>query len=225
MLDILYRNICINNMYGYIYLITNRVNGKIYVGQHKYDKMELDTNYHGSGKKLWNAYNKYGIDKFDTTLIDTADTKEELDQKETFYIDALDCRNPDVGYNIAEGGGGVSGLCGEKNGFHGKQHTDETKQKMSESHKGKTLSEDTKRKISENHSDASGENNPMYGKHQTEESKQKISDGTTGGKNGMAKKCPYNGIMFDSKIEAYNYAKDYCGYDKSCRTFYNQFKG
>lgn len=38
---------------------------------------------------------------------------------------------------------------GEKNGFFGKQHTEETKLKMSESHKGMKHSEETKQKISE----------------------------------------------------------------------------
>lgn len=35
-------------MVGYIYLITDTTNGKKYVGQHHYNKEELDHNYHGS---------------------------------------------------------------------------------------------------------------------------------------------------------------------------------
>lgn len=49
---------------------------------------------------------------------------------------------------------------GEKNGMYGKHHTEEAKQKMSQSKKGKY----------------SGSNNPMYGKHHTEEAKQKMSE-------------------------------------------------
>ena len=77
---------------------------------------------------------------------------------------------------------------GNKNMF-GKHHSEETKRKIAESHKGRTLSEDTKRKISESHKgkklsdetkkklseSISGENHPLYGKHHSEETKQKMS--------------------------------------------------
>lgn len=222
-------------MYGYIYLITNRVNGKIYVGQHKYDKIELDPNYHGSGVKLQNAYNKHGIDKFDTTLIDTADTLEELNQKETFYIDVLDCRNPDVGYNIAEGGGIYNlfeghkhteeskqkiseARAGEKHPNYGKHHTEEHKQKLSEAQKKRWEDPEYRQKVSESQKIA--QNRPEY--------KQKISENHadfSGSKNPRAKKHVYNGIGFGCIKDAWKYARDYCGYDKSLSTFRNQFKG
>ena len=55
--------------------------------------------------------------------------------------------------------------------------SDETKQKMSEAHKGRKASEETKQKISEALKEKNaGENNPMFGKHHSEESKQKMSE-------------------------------------------------
>lgn len=85
----------------------------------------------------------------------------------------------------------------KKVGMYGRKHNEETKRKMSEaskgnknclgrvlseetklkissSHKGKVLSESTKKKISENHYDISGEKNPMYGKKHSPETIEKI---------------------------------------------------
>ena len=157
-------------MYGYIYLTTNTLNGKIYVGQHKSDK--FDSWYLGSGTYLWNAMKKYGKENFVTKMIDTAESKEELNEKEIYWIKELDSRNLDVGYNLARGGAGqtLSGttrqriaeaLRGRKNpkspeaikklseALKGHAVSAETRRHMSEAMKGRTLSEETKRKMSE----------------------------------------------------------------------------
>ncbi len=137
-------------MYGYIYLTTNTLNGKIYVGQHKSGK--FDSWYIGSGIHLSNAVKKYGKDKFTVRIIDTAESKEELDEKEIYWIRELDSRNPDVGYNLARGGGAghaVSLSTREKLSAvnKGRKRTAETRRRLSESHKGnKRLSEALKGK-------------------------------------------------------------------------------
>ena len=46
----------------YIYRITNLINGKTYIGQHKYE--ELNEYYKGSGKHLKRAQQKYGIENW-----------------------------------------------------------------------------------------------------------------------------------------------------------------
>lgn len=51
--------------------------------------------------------------------------------------------------------------------------TDETRKKMSESHKGRTLSEETRKKMSEA---KKGENAPFFGKHLSEETRKKLSE-------------------------------------------------
>ncbi len=60
-------------MYGYIYLTTNSVNGKIYIGQKKSKKF-LGDSYLGSGKRLRSAILSYGREVFYVKMIDTAET-------------------------------------------------------------------------------------------------------------------------------------------------------
>ena len=89
-------------MYGYIYKTTNLVNGKIYIGQKKSDKF-LGNKYLGSGKYLKCAIQHYGEQVFYVSLIAIANTREELDELEKYYIKLFNATNYDVGYNIANG--------------------------------------------------------------------------------------------------------------------------
>ena len=50
-------------MYGYIYLILNKVNGKTYIGKHKSSKLWNEDKYTGSGTLLHKAYAKNGLQK------------------------------------------------------------------------------------------------------------------------------------------------------------------
>ena len=50
------RNCCNFRPFGYIYLVTNKVNGHMYVGQHQYNQPHIDYSYKGSGKQLLSAY-------------------------------------------------------------------------------------------------------------------------------------------------------------------------
>lgn len=45
-------------MYGYIYLTTNLINGKKYIGKHK--SLTFDDSYFGSGKNSSTSYIKRG---------------------------------------------------------------------------------------------------------------------------------------------------------------------
>lgn len=63
-------------MYFTIYKTTNLINGKIYVGAHKTDR--LDDDYLGSGTYLNNAILKYGKENFSKDIIAICDTEEEM---------------------------------------------------------------------------------------------------------------------------------------------------
>lgn len=99
-------------MYGYIYKTTNLINGLIYVGQHKATKFEPNR-YMGSGNNIRAAIKEFGKENFKCELLDTAETLEELNSKEEYWVDELQARNPTVGYNIKKGGEqlGLTGCC------------------------------------------------------------------------------------------------------------------
>lgn len=89
-------------MYGYIYLTTNLINGKKYIGQHAHE--EFDTNYIGSGKMLLLAVEKYGKDNFSCEILEWCETEEQLGEAEYRHIvehNAVEDRNY---YNLVEGG-------------------------------------------------------------------------------------------------------------------------
>ena len=115
-------------MFGYIYKTTNLINGKIYVGQHK--AANFDKYYKGSGQLLTRAFKKYGKSNFTCEILATAETKEELNTLEVYWIAELNTRDTSIGYNITEGGEGTVGYI----------HTAEARTKMSMAKKGKPLS-------------------------------------------------------------------------------------
>ena len=131
-------------MFGYVYKITNTLNNKIYIG--KREKSSLDENYWGSGKHIKYAIKKYGTDNFNREILEWCDTKDDLCEKETFYIKEFDATNPDIGYNIATNGWGggfphteewKTAHSGAGNGRYGKEVPQETRNKISEARKGK----------------------------------------------------------------------------------------
>lgn len=117
---------------------------------------------------FWNAIQKYGWNNITHVILADSLTPDEADSLEIFFIALYDTTNRSKGYNLDHGGRGEN-----------KRHSEETKQKMSESRKGKVLSEETKRKIGEAHK---GVKNFMYGKHLPEEWKQNISNANKGEK-------------------------------------------
>ena len=91
-------------MYGFIYITTNNINGKKYIGQKVYSNNWK--NYLGSGIHLKRAIKKYGKKNFTREIIDEAEDKKQLDEKEKYWISYYNAVNSDKFYNIAEGGDG-----------------------------------------------------------------------------------------------------------------------
>lgn len=99
---------------GYIYKITNNINNKIYVGkttttiQNRFKEhiKKARANVGCFDSYFHKALIKYGIDNFTVEELDIADSLEELNQKEIYWIKTLDSTNGDIGYNQTIGGDG-----------------------------------------------------------------------------------------------------------------------
>lgn len=133
--DVIYQKI--KDPYGFIYITTNLINGKRYLGLKCFNEKWKD--YLGSGIILKQAVDKYGPENFHRSIIDIAYSMDELRQKEYEYSVFFNVVESDDWYNIVYGGGATLG-------YH---FTDEQKQKISESLQGRKMSEESKRKMSE----------------------------------------------------------------------------
>lgn len=145
---------------GYIYKITNKINGKSYIGktnniirrwkEHRYG--------HGGTAILSKAFAKYGLDNFEFSIINEQkyETVEELNKRlpelEVYYIGIYNTFKN--GYNATIGGDGIS--------FY--KHSKETIERIRESNKGKVIPEERLKKMRV----------AMLGKHHTTETKEKI---------------------------------------------------
>lgn len=91
-----------------IYLITHRASGKRYVGQSIDIARRWREHWGGRGDSpmLTNALKKHGPDAFAFEIVELC-AREELNDRECFYIFAFDCMKP-LGYNIGAGGEGVN---------------------------------------------------------------------------------------------------------------------
>jgi hypothetical protein len=153
--------------YGSIYKIVFP-NGKHYIGLTT-TSLEQRTKEHkccaknGDTKCLYKALRKYDmVDTFELIEIDTADTLEELCEKEIGYIIEYNSYYMNGnGYNMTYGGEGVTGYV----------YTDEDKRKMSEMCKKYWENHEARKKQSEKKK-TYFENNPEAGKEQGERIKQ-----------------------------------------------------
>ena len=154
------------NYYGYIYRITNKLDGKIYVGLRSLPKE--DPNYWGSGLHIQRAIKKYGVENFTRDILEWCETKEKLNEREVYWIKTLDARNPDVGYNIVAGGTG-----GNTYQYLSKEQMDELRPRLSMLSQPQEKIDEWKKKL---RIVQHGENNPMFGRKHTEEAKQKMRE-------------------------------------------------
>lgn len=169
-----------------IYLWTNLVNDKKYVGQAQsfYNRMG-QYKYGNFNTHLKHAIDKYGIDNFDITILERDIPIGSLDEREQYWLDYYQSYFSDRGYNICQHAGTTRGF----------RHSDESKQKMSKTTKERFKDPNERAKVQ-------GENNGMYGKKHTDEWRKEHSDWL---KNKWATDKEYRKFWSDKMTGENNY--------------------
>jgi group I intron endonuclease len=145
-----------------VYKITNTINALVYIGITTSSlgkrKSEYKSTAKGSKKssqRIINAMRKHGFDKFNFEILEEASDRELLKKREIEFIALYDSANREKGYNISLGGDLIS---------------EETRQKMSRTRKGKPKTEEWKKNLSDS----------LMGHKLSEETIKKMSDSLKG---------------------------------------------
>lgn len=91
-----------------IYKIVNSINNKIYIGQSihiekRFKEHIRESNYDRSNMPIHKAIHKYGSENFQLEILEECNI-EDLDCRETFYINKYNSKDRAIGYNLLGGG-------------------------------------------------------------------------------------------------------------------------
>lgn len=133
-------DIMIEKKFNFVYITTNLINEKQYIGDHSaYDlNCAYTKRYIGSGTGIKNAVKKYGKENFKRDILEFFLTKQEAYNAQELYIKKFNTLCPNGYNNNQKGGYGVTGLSSKEKSI-----------KLSKIHKGKTISEKHKNAIRE----------------------------------------------------------------------------
>lgn len=179
--------------YGYIYILENLINGKVYVGQtSKLDeRMKAHLGGWSQPPAIASAVKKYGSINFDFSIIQSCSSLEELNEREIYWIAELDCLAPN-GYNLKKGG-----ECGGS-------LSDETKAKISLRKMGTRHTPEARKKIGDAER---GSKNHNFGKPMSEETKNKLRSSKLGTKMSEATRLKMSQAALGKKKSAETKAK------------------
>ena len=189
---------------GCIYVIKNKINDKVYVGQtvkamdERWREHIYNANAGQRDQLIYLAMRKYGVQNFYIELLTTTDEQQSLDELEIAYVKQLNSVSPN-GYNMTIGG---SKFKDDNPMYH-----DEVRKKVSQhfiGDKNPAKRPEVREKIRQkalgrHHSDEARakmrahNTKPWLGKHLSEETRAKISQnhgcrGKFGGLNPNSKR-------------------------------------
>src|SRR3990167_43024 len=125
-----------------IYKLTNRVNGKIYIGQttltlEERFKSHIYNAKFDKSRVILRAITKYGTENFNKEVLYECSSKEEMNEKEKYFIKYFNSKLPN-GYNMTDGGEGAFGYeptleerYRHSDWMFNRQVEDETREKLS----------------------------------------------------------------------------------------------
>jgi group I intron endonuclease len=158
--------------FGIIYKATNKVNGKVYIGQTTQRLSQRRSNHFCSNSGcvyFKNALLKYGKSNFTWLVLCECGDGDIMDEEEIRYINEYKSYDRKYGYNLNRGGSGNMGF----------KHTENTKNKISSAKTGVKLP-----KFTATHKKRIGLSNK--GKRHSEESKLKMSAARMGRYRGSS---------------------------------------
>lgn len=161
-------------VFGIIYKATNKINGKIYIGQtvqslakrkasHKYNAKSIKNHF-------YNAIRKYGFELFDWELLKKCYSSKNLNESEKLFIDEFNSINK--GYNSTDGGNSEHCNLGASKWWkkHNPMYDPKIARKVAENRPDRTgmkIEEiyndiETVKKVKKSASERMKKNNPMH---------------------------------------------------------------
>ena len=149
----------------YIYKITNKIDGMMYIGAHSTDN--LDDGYMGSGIWITRAIKKHGRHNFTKEILSVHTSFEEMYEEEKRIVTSEIVESPQY-YNLKVGGYGGAALSEQATKKRNKKISETVNDQFKNGRKGhsRSLSAENRKKISDKLKGRfTGENNYMHGKN------------------------------------------------------------
>lgn len=178
-----------------VYLITNQISGKKYVGITKRGYMKRFQEHISYATKsnrhslLYEDIRKFGVESFTVSLLEDNISDDDAEAKESYYIEKYNTYylGSDDGYNMTLGGHGVSGyvptedcLSKRSHSMKGHKFSQSRNEKIRQAMLGREYKQEWRDALSHARMGRfTGEDNPFFGRQHTQDTKSKISSSKT----------------------------------------------